>query len=235
MRGLILVNKEKCKMTAARAAIEYVENNQVVGIGSGSTIAHAIHALGEKIQKTGMKILAVPTSYQAAMLLIDYKIPITTLNEHHILDIAIDGTDEVDPKFNLIKGGGAALTQEKIIDSAAKKLIIIADESKKVEFLGEKAALPIEVIPIAFKTVSNKIKDFTTEIQLRMAVKKLGPVITDNGNFIIDARFSKIKDPESLEKDLNVIPGVVENGLFINMTDIVIIGYEDKVDILKKK
>lgn len=222
-------------MTAAKAAVEYIENNQIVGIGSGSTIAHAIHCLGDKIQDTGIKILAVPTSFQSALLLIDYNIPMTTLNEHPILDIAIDGTDEVDPNFNLIKGGGAALTQEKIIDSAAKKLIIIADESKKVKFLGEKAALPIEVIPIALKTVSIRIKELTTEIQLRMAVKKLGPVVTDNGNFIIDARFSKIKDPVSLEKELNVIPGVVENGLFVNMTDIVIIGHEDKVDILEKK
>ncbi|NVM04018.1 MAG: ribose-5-phosphate isomerase RpiA [Candidatus Helarchaeota archaeon] len=230
-----MVNKEKCKLTAARAAVEYIKDNQIVGIGSGSTITHAIHCLGEKIQTTGIKIMAVPTSYQSAMLLTEYYIPITTLNEHPVLDIAIDGTDEVDPNFNLIKGGGAALTQEKIIDSAAKKLIIIADESKKVKFLGEKAALPIEVIPIALKTVSNRIKELTTEIQLRMAAKKLGPVVTDNGNFIIDARFSKIKDPESLEKELNVIPGVVENGLFVNITDIVIIGYEDKVDILEKK
>ncbi len=230
-----MVNKEKCKLTAARAAVEYIKDNQIVGIGSGSTIAHAIHCLGEKIQSTGIKIMAVPTSYQSAMLLTEYNIPITTLNEHPVLDIAIDGTDEVDPNFNLIKGGGAALTQEKIIDSAAKKLIIIADESKKVKFLGEKTALPIEVIPMALKTVTNKIKELTTEIKLRMAVKKLGPVVTDNGNFIIDARFSKIKDPESLEKELNVIPGVVENGLFVNMTDIVIIGQEDKVEILEKK
>ncbi|MFX0139328.1 MAG: ribose 5-phosphate isomerase A, partial [Candidatus Hodarchaeota archaeon] len=123
-----MVNKEKCKLTAAKAAVEYIEDNQIVGIGSGSTIAHAIHCLGDKIQKTGIKILAIPTSFQSALLLIEYNIPMTTLNEHPILDIAIDGTDEVDPNFNLIKGGGAALTQEKIIDSAAKKLIIIADE-----------------------------------------------------------------------------------------------------------
>ena len=230
-----MVDKEKCKLTAARAAIEYIEDKQVVGIGSGSTIAHAIRCLGEKIQKSGIAILAVPTSFQSAILLTEYNIPITTLNEHPVLDIAIDGTDEFDPDFNLIKGGGAALTQEKIIDSAAKFLIIIADESKKVKYLGEKAALPIEIIPIALKTVSNRIKKMTTEIQLRMAAKKLGPVVTDNGNFIIDVRFDKIKDPVTLEKELNVIPGVVENGLFVNMTDLVIVGHEDKAIKLEKK
>jgi len=229
------VNKEKCKMTAAKAAVSYVEDGQVVGIGSGTTIAHAIHYLGEKIKNSGMKILAVPTSFQSAMLLSEYNIPITTLGEHPVLDIAIDGTDEFDPYFNLIKGGGGALTQEKIIDSAAKYLIIISDESKRVKILGEKFALPIEIIPVAYQTVINKLKqDFTTEIQIRMANKKLGPIVTDNGNFIIDARFDKIKDPEKLEKELNNIPGVVENGLFVNITNMIIIGHEDKVVKLEK-
>jgi len=229
-----LVNKEKCKLTAARAAVEYIKDGQVVGIGSGTTIAHAIHCLGEKIKDTGIKIVTVPTSYQSAMLLTEYRIPTSVLNEYPELDIAIDGTDEFDPNFNLIKGGGGALTQEKIVDSAAKRLIIIADESKKVSVLGEKVALPIEIIPMAHKSVEKKIKEFTTEIQLRMANKKLGPVVTDNGNFIIDARFHKIKDPEKLEKELNNIPGVVENGLFVNMTDLIIIGQEDKAVKLEK-
>lgn len=228
-------DKEKCKMMAAEAAIEYIEDNQIIGIGSGSTVVHAIHYLAKKAKESNLNILTVPTSYQTAMLLIDYNIPLTTLNENPILDIAIDGTDEFDSNLNLIKGGGGALTQEKIVDSATKFLIIIADESKRVNYLGEKTALPIEIIPLAYKTVYNKLKEFTTELQLRMAAKKLGPVITDNGNFIIDARFPKIKDPEKLEREIKMIPGVVENGLFVNMTDLLIIGYEDNVEKLEKK
>jgi ribose 5-phosphate isomerase A len=231
-----LSSKEKSKINAAKAAVEYIKDGQIVGIGSGSTVAHAIHSLAEKIKRTGIKILTVSTSFQSAILLAEYRIRITSLDEHPVLDIAIDGTDEYDQNFNLIKGGGGALTQEKIVDSAAKRLIIITDESKKVDFLGEKAALPIEIIPMAYKTVANRLREkYTTEFQLRLAAKKLGPVITDNGNFIIDARFSKIKDPAALEMELNNIPGVLENGLFVNMTDLIIVGYEDRVEKLEKK
>ena len=186
------------------------------------------------VKETGIKIPCVPTSHQSAMLLTEYKIPTSPLNEYPELDIAIDGTDEFDPDFNLIKGGGGALTQEKIIASATKYLIIIADDSKRVSVLGENVPLPIEIIPMAHKLVEKRIKEYTTEVQLRMANKKLGPVVTDNGNFIIDARFHKIKDPEKLECELNAIPGVVENGLFVNMTDLVIIGHEDKAEKLRK-
>ncbi|MHA1425560.1 MAG: ribose-5-phosphate isomerase RpiA [Candidatus Helarchaeota archaeon] len=220
--------KEEQKKMAAQAALTHVETEQIIGIGSGSTIDYFIELLKKKIETEKIKIRAVPTSYQSAISLIKSQIPITTLNEHKELDLAIDGADEIDPALNLIKGGGAALTQEKVVDAAAKKLIIIADESKKVDKLGEKMAIPIEVIPMSYRSVESKLKQYSSTFSLRGAIKKMGPVITDNGNFIIDARIVNIDNPKLLELKLNGIPGVIENGLFIDMADIVYIGTKSK-------
>ena len=170
------LSKEKAKILAAKEAVKYIDDGQIIGMGSGSTIAHAVSFLRDRIQNENMKIKAIPTSAQAFFLLKDNKIPITTLNEYPVVDLAIDGADEVDPKLNLIKGGGAALTQEKIVDSSAKKLIIIVDESKLVNVLGEKFALPVEVIPCALTKVSNFLRELTTEVQVRMGVKNLDPL-----------------------------------------------------------
>lgn len=233
-----MTSREQGKKRAAKVSIDLMEStDEIIGMGSGTTIAYAVHFLKERIEKGELnKIKAIPTSHQISSLLIEYGIPITTLNEHPIVDIAIDGADEVDPNLNLIKGGGGALTLEKIVDSAAKKLIIIVDESKLVTHLGERFALPIEVVPQACETALKNIKEnHSTAANLRMAVKKLGPVVTDLGNFIIDARFDRIRDPDRLERDLNAIPGVVENGLFLNMTDIVLVGKADTVERMEKK
>ncbi|MHA1650797.1 MAG: ribose 5-phosphate isomerase A [Candidatus Helarchaeota archaeon] len=216
--------RESQKKMAAEAAVEHVQTDQVIGIGSGSTIEYFIQILKERIKLEGLKIVAVPTSYQSMLSLIKNEIPLTTLNEQPELDLAVDGADEIDSKLNLIKGGGGALTQEKIVDSAAKKFIVIADESKLVNKLGEKMPIPIEVIPLSFKTVLKKLKRYNAICTLRTAVKKMGPVITDNGNFIIDAQITDIKDPKQLELEINGIPGVVENGLFVEMADIAYIG-----------
>ncbi|MFX1295042.1 MAG: ribose-5-phosphate isomerase RpiA [Promethearchaeota archaeon] len=218
--------KENQKKIAAVAALDFIETDQVIGIGSGSTVEYFIKGLKERIKFDKLKIVAVPTSYQSELSLIKNQIPLITLNEHPELDLAVDGADEVDPTLNLIKGGGAALTQEKIVDSMAKKFVVIADQSKLVKNLGEKMTVPIEVIPLAFKTVMKKLKKFSSKCILRTAIKKMGPVITDNGNFIIDVKITDIKDPKRLELELNGIPGVVENGLFIEMADIVYIGQE---------
>ncbi|MHA1895019.1 MAG: ribose-5-phosphate isomerase RpiA [Candidatus Helarchaeota archaeon] len=226
-------NKAKAKIQAAKEAVKFVEDDMIIGMGSGTTIAHAVGFLYERVQNEGLKIKAIPTSSQSYFLL-KGKIPITTLNEYPDIDLAIDGADEVDPNLDLIKGGGAALTQEKIVDSSAKKVIIIVDESKMVNILGEKFALPIEVIPCALTKVMNFLKELTTEVQVRNAIKKLGPVVTDNGNYIVDARFNKIKDPHKLEVQLNTCPGIVENGLFLDMTDIVLVGKEDSVKKITK-
>lgn len=219
-------DKEKQKKLAAIAALEHIENDQVIGIGSGSTVEYFIKILKDRIFTEKLKIQAVPTSYQSAFLLIQNKIPLTTLNEHPELDLAIDGADEIDPELNLIKGGGAALTQEKIVDSMAKKFIVIADESKKVNKLGEKMPIPIEVIPLSLETVLLRLRKMGFTCTLREAIKKLGPVITDNGNFIVDGVIDDIQNPKKIELEINGIPGVVENGLFIEMTHIAYIGSE---------
>lgn len=217
-------DKELQKEIAARAALADIETDQVLGIGSGSTVEYFIKLLREEMLTKNLKIMAVPTSYQTAFLLIQNGIPLTTLNEHPELDIAIDGADEIDAVLNLIKGGGAALTQEKIVDSMAKKFIIIADESKNVKKLGEKMPIPIEVLPMALACVNKRLKTYSHEFKLREAVKKLGPVITDNGNFIIDAKITDIKNPKQLAYEIKGIPGVIETGLFIEMADIAYIG-----------
>lgn len=219
-------NTESQKEMAAKAALEHIETDQVIGIGSGSTVKYFITFLKERISSEGLKIAAVPTSYHTALLLMENQISLTTLNEYPELDLAVDGADEIDSTLNLIKGGGAALTQEKIVDSMAKKFIVIADESKMVKKLGEKMSIPLEVMPLAFRSVMIRLKNFTTSCTLREAIKKLGPVITDNGNFIIDAKITDLKNPKRLELELKGIPGVVENGLFIEMADMVYIGSE---------
>ncbi|MDD1778323.1 MAG: ribose 5-phosphate isomerase A [Candidatus Helarchaeota archaeon] len=217
-------DKESQKEMAARAALAEIKTDQVLGIGSGSTVEYFIKLLREEMLSKHWNILAVPTSYQTAFLCIQNRIPLTTLNEHPELDIAIDGADEIDSVLNCIKGGGAALTQEKIVDSMAKKFIIIADESKQVKKLGEKMAIPIEILPMSFACVSKRLKAYSYAFKLREAVKKLGPVITDNGNFIIDAQITDIQNPKQLELKIKGIPGVVEIGLFIDMANLAYIG-----------
>ncbi len=221
-------NKEVQKKKAAKLATKFIEDDQIIGVGSGSTIDYFIKFLKERITTEKLNILAVPTSYQSTLALIENQISLTSLNEYPELDLAVDGADEIDSRLNLIKGGGAALTQEKIVDSAAKKFIVIADESKLVNNLGEKMSLPIEIIPIALKTVLKRLKQYSDELVLREAIKKMGPVVTDNGNFIIDAKITEIKNPKILELELNGIPGVIENGLFVDLADVVIVGKKDE-------
>ncbi|MHA1697470.1 MAG: ribose-5-phosphate isomerase RpiA, partial [Promethearchaeota archaeon] len=183
-------------------------------------------------------ILAVCTSFQSTLLCRKYGIPVVTLDDPRIdgkLDMAIDGADEFDPMLDLIKGGGGAHTQEKIIDGAAKDLIIVADERKMSKRIGGKSPVPVEIIPAALKPILIKLKQWEAKPELRLAVKKMGPVITDNGNFIIDANFGVIDDPKDLETRLNNIPGVVENGIFANMASIIYVGKKDgSIEVLKK-
>jgi ribose 5-phosphate isomerase A len=209
-----------------KAALE-VKDGQILGLGTGSTTHYFIEKVGMRVKEEGIQVMGIPTSYQSALLAQKWNIPLTTLDEHSI-DLAVDGADEIDPQLNLIKGGGAAHTMEKIVDYSADKLIIIADDSKYVKELGGKP-VPVEVIPKAKTTVSNALKDMGAEPVVRMAVNKDGPVITDNGNFIIDAKFDEILSPVDLEIDLNTLPGVVENGIFTEMVDKVILGGKDGI------
>jgi ribose 5-phosphate isomerase A len=212
-------------------AAKLVNDGDVVGLGTGSTTHYFIEKLGLRIKNEDITILGVPTSYQSFFLGIDSGIQITTLEEHEV-DIAVDGADEVDSKLNLIKGGGAAHTLEKIVDESAKRFVVIVDGSKIVSELGN-FPVPVELIPQATRTVKKHLVDMGGLPQLRMAERKDGPVVTDNGNFIYDVKFT-IKNPKKLEIELNTIPGVVENGIFSQIVDEVIVGKDNGIEFLKK-
>jgi ribose 5-phosphate isomerase A len=212
-------------------AANLIKDGDVVGLGTGSTTHYFIEKLGKRIETEEISIMGVPTSYQSFYLAMNSKITITTLDEHNV-DIAVDGADEVDPELNLIKGGGAAHTLEKIVDESAKQFIVIVDESKIVTELGS-FPVPVEIIPNATRTVKDHLIDMEGFPTLRMAERKDGPVVTDNGNFIYDVKFN-IKNPKKLETELNTIPGVVENGIFSQIVDQVIVGKDSGIEILKK-
>ncbi|MBS7616287.1 ribose 5-phosphate isomerase A [Candidatus Bathyarchaeota archaeon] len=227
---------ENAKKNAALEAVKNVKNGFVIGLGSGSTVAYAAEELGKRIKTEKLHVLAVPTSHQSFMLSVKNGIPTTTFEENPTLDLTIDGADQIDEKLNLIKGMGGALTREKIVAAASKKLIIIADERKAVKTLGEnKQAVPIEVVPFATQFVIRKIATFGGKPKIREGSGKVGPVITDNGNFLIDADFGLIRNPAELEKKLKAVPGVVETGLFVGMTDTVYLGTREGVKKIERK
>ncbi|MGB3534545.1 MAG: ribose-5-phosphate isomerase RpiA [Microcoleaceae cyanobacterium] len=213
------------KQQVGKAAADRVKSGSIVGLGTGSTTAYAIEYIGERLQSGDLKdIKGIPTSFQATVLAKQYGIPLTTLDEADRMDVAIDGADEVDPNKNLIKGGGAAHTQEKIVDSLADQFIVVVDSSKLVDKLGSTFLLPVEVLPMAMTPVMRAIEKLGGKPELRMGVKKAGPVVTDQGNLIIDVKYDAIDNPAELEKNLNNIPGVLENGLFVNVADIILVG-----------
>ncbi|MFZ2410525.1 MAG: ribose-5-phosphate isomerase RpiA [Candidatus Methanoperedens sp.] len=217
------------KQAAGEKAAQLVKNNMVVGLGTGSTTAYAIKELGRRVA-SGLKLLGVPTSYQSAFLAIENGIPLTTLDEHPVLDIAIDGADQI-AKFIAIKGGGAAHTREKIVALSAKKFVVVVDESKVTDVLN--LPVPLEILPYARKLVEKQVAGLGGKVKLRMGLNKDGPVISDNGNFIMDADFGEIDDPLSLDKALSQCIGIVENGIFTKV-DVVYIGKkEGSVEILE--
>jgi ribose 5-phosphate isomerase A len=225
---------EAAKKKAALEAVKHVKDGFVVGLGSGSTAAYAIETLGERIKRESLSVLGVPTSYQAFLLAAKHGIAVTTLEEHGVIDVTIDGADQIDPKLNLIKGMGAALAREKIVASASKQNVIIADESKKVKALGENGQpVPVEVLPFAIAVVKHRIKAVGGNPVLREGKGKVGPVITDNGNVVIDASFGAIGNAAELELKLKMIPGVIETGLFIGLANTAYIGTPSKVEKIK--
>ncbi|MBD2740979.1 ribose-5-phosphate isomerase RpiA [Coleofasciculus sp. FACHB-1120] len=213
------------KQEVGKAAAARVQSGMIVGLGTGSTTAYAIESLGDRLKSGDLKdIKGIPTSFQASVLAKQYGIPLTTLDEADRIDIAIDGADEVDPQHNLIKGGGAAHTQEKIVDCLAEQFIVVVDSSKLVDKLGSTFRVPVEVIPMAMTPVMRALEKLGGKPELRMGVKKAGPVVTDQGNLVIDVKFDTLDNPGELEKTLNNIPGVLENGLFVGVTDLVLVG-----------
>lgn len=228
--------KEQAKKNAALEAVKHVKDGFVIGLGSGSTAAYAIEEIGKEIETEKMQIKGVPTSTQAFILAVKNGITITTLDEHPTLNLSIDGADQIDPKLNLIKGMGGALAREKIVATASQKNIIIADETKKVKVLGENNhPVPIEILPFARSIVTKKIITLGGKPLLREGIRKVGPVITDNGNLILDVEFGCIDNPAELDRKLKSIVGVVETGLFINMADLVYVGTSSGVERLSRR
>uniref|UniRef100_A0A8C9DT87 ribose-5-phosphate isomerase n=1 Tax=Prolemur simus TaxID=1328070 RepID=A0A8C9DT87_PROSS len=224
---------EEAKKLAGRAAVEnHVRNNQVLGIGSGSTIVHAVQRIGMFLAclLDYMIMGAFFCLLQARQLILQYGLTLSDLDRHPEIDLAIDGADEVDADLNLIKGGGGCLTQEKIVAGYASRFIVIADFRKDSKNLGDQwhKGIPIEVIPMAYVPVSRAVSQkFGGVVELRMAVNKAGPVVTDNGNFILDWKFDRVHKWSEVNIAIKMIPGVVDTGLFINMAERVYFGMQD--------
>jgi ribose 5-phosphate isomerase A len=216
---------EEAKRHAVLRAIEPIKNGWIVGIGSGSTTALAVAELG-RITKSGkLEVSIVPTSHQIENLAIANGLRILSMNQAFTINYAIDGADQVElTSLNLIKGGGGAMLREKIVDSAARKLAIVVDESKLSRHLGGKMPVPLEVSPFGHKYVQTQIAVMGGRAKLREGAGKAGPLVTDNGNFVLDADFGRIANPSKLERRLKSIPGLLETGLFVKMTDIVYVG-----------
>jgi ribose 5-phosphate isomerase A len=217
------------KNAAYRAVEENVQNEMILGIGSGSTVVYAVEKLKMLISEKKFSVKCIPTSFQSYQLIVENGLNLGSLDQYPIIDLDLDGADEIDEDLNLIKGGGGCLVQEKIVASNSKRLVIIADFRKKSKSLGEnwKKGVPIEVIPLAYVPILEKLKKLGANPILRMAKAKAGPLITDNGNFIIDADFGIIESPNEINDSILKIPGVVDTGLFIGMAEKAYIGQKD--------
>lgn len=218
------------KKAAAERAVEFVQSGMVVGLGTGSTAYFAIEALGNRI-KEGLEIVGVATSSSTEQLAKRFGVPLVPLDEVKRIDVTIDGADEVDPNFNLIKGMGGALLREKVVAYASLEDIIIIDDSKLVDVLGIRSPLPIEVTPFGHKLTKNALEGLGCQARLKGGEK---PFRTDNGNLIYECKFERIEDPEFLELEIHLIPGVVESGLFIDLATKVVIGQESGTQLREK-
>lgn len=219
-----MTNQDAAKKAAGEAAAALVEDGHRVGLGTGSTTAFALVALGRRVREEGLRIVGTPTSFAAERLARKHGVPLATLDELDALDVAFDGADEVDPDFALIKGRGAAHTREKVIAALAERFVVLIDPSKLVERLGTRMPVPVEVLPMAATPVTRALARLGAQPELRMGRRKDGPVVSDQGFWIVDAYFDGIDDPAALDRAILAIPGVLDHGLFIDMATDVLVG-----------
>ena len=218
--------QNQMKQAVADAAVNQIKDGMVLGLGSGSTAALMIQGLGAKLSSGELKnIVGVTTSFQGEVLAAELKIPLLSLNAVDRIDLSIDGADEVDPSFQLIKGGGACHVHEKLVAARAERFVVVVDSTKLGDRLNLGFLLPVEVLPGAWRQVKENLEGLGGHAELRMAQRKAGPVVTDQGNLVLDLKLNDgIADPTALEQTINNIPGVLENGLFVNLADEVLVG-----------
>ncbi len=227
---------DKARVSAAAQAVREIRDNTTIGLGSGNTILRALELAAERIKKENLKIVFIPTSYQTEIAAKKLGLKTATLEEDTEPDLALDGADQIQWRtLDLVKGGGAALLREKIVDATAKKLVIVVDEKKLSKTLGGPQPIPVEIVPFGYASTLEKIRKISEKIVLREGAGKVGPVITDNGNLIADVYFRGLRRPEIVHEKLKKIPGVVETGLFLGMCDVAYVGRKDgHVDILRR-
>jgi len=227
-----MVDRERMKQLACQRAAQEVQDGMVLGLGTGSTVYYFLHELGRMVRE-GVRMTGIPTSVQTAQLATQLAIPLTTLDDQPHLDLAVDGADEVDAHLNLIKGAGGALLREKIIAANAARFLVVVDEGKMVTQLGERYSVPVEVVPFGHTPAMRALEGLGARVTLRRGTDGQ-PWLSDNGNYILDCHFGPIPDSMALQKALLAIPAVVDSGLFLNMTDTVIIGHAEGVRLLHR-
>lgn len=227
---------DKARISAAAQAIREIKNNTIIGLGSGNTTLRALELAAERVKKENLHLTFIPTSYQMEIAAKKLDLKTSTLDENNEPDLAIDGADQVQWRtLDLVKGGGAALLREKIVDSTAKRLVIVIDEKKLAKTLGGPQPIPVEITPFGYASTQEKIRKISEKTILRESTGKVGPVVTDNGNLIVDAYFRNLRRPDIVHEKLKKIPGVIETGLFLQMADTAYVGRKDgHVDILRR-
>jgi len=229
------MDQDIVKKQAGEEAAHYLEDGMTIGLGTGSTTAFALAAIGKKIREEGLQIRGIPTSSSAEIIARNHGIPICTFDDvSGKLDIVLDGADEVNPELDLIKGRGAAHTREKLVASQSNRFIVLIDSSKLVRQLGTKASVPIEVVPVAAPVILRTLRAMEVLASIRIGVQKDGPIVTDQGFWIIDAPFSSITNPAKLSRMLLEMPGVLDHGLFVDLATEVIVGTESGVEVIRR-
>ncbi len=227
LKVYMTATQDDAKRLVGEQVVEWIEDGMIVGLGTGSTAAKAIEALGRKIVTEQIRIRGVATSFAAERLAHALGIPVVRLDDVDTIDLAFDGADEVDPDLNLIKGRGAAQTREKIVATQSERFIVLVDESKLVSRLGTRMPLPIEIVPMSLRPVMHRVEKLGGKPTLRMGQRKDGPVVSDQGLWIIDAEFDGIQDASGLDRDLLMTPGILDHGLFLDLTTDVLVGQSD--------